>query len=275
MRLPSMCNSHTSAAEVHACAAQYLCWVELLLAQIMTPNASLLGHVSGILAGLLHVYVLERAVPGGRNQSSAGWLRRRLRALRNWRWRRFRAVSHSCSTHLDAHPHAPHNAFKHGSCTAISHAGGGCSMTSAYLRVIVIMGTRRTQATQRIDALLKAPVDSCWMVLASNQPQAAHPRCHRRHSDFSVSSTSRCAGFVVQLRSCCDTSTERTPSLFIYVPTVHLYQYDCCAMVNDFSIHNLGKHQLELWLPHGSEATGDDADATGTSAAHPVLASRQ
>ena len=59
----------------------------------MTPNASLLGHVAGILAGLLHVYVLEGAVPGNGSQGGAGWLRRHMRAMRNWR-QLFHGVSH-------------------------------------------------------------------------------------------------------------------------------------------------------------------------------------
>ncbi len=82
----------------HRCVAcaQYLCWVELVLAQVLTPNASLVGHLSGILAGLFHVYVLQGVVPGGpgRGSSAAGWLSRRLSAVRNWR-RPFRGVSPS------------------------------------------------------------------------------------------------------------------------------------------------------------------------------------
>ncbi len=68
--------------------------MELLLAQVLTPHASLVGHLSGILAGLLHVYVLQGAVPGGWGQSDAGWLSRQMRALRNWR-RPFQGVSSS------------------------------------------------------------------------------------------------------------------------------------------------------------------------------------
>ena len=61
--------------------------MELVLAQVVTPNASLIGHLSGILAGLVHVYVLQGVVPGsrGRGQGAPRWLSRRLSALRNWR----------------------------------------------------------------------------------------------------------------------------------------------------------------------------------------------
>ena len=45
---------------------QYVCWAELLYIQLLTPKASFLGHLGGILAGLLHVNVLENlTLPGG------------------------------------------------------------------------------------------------------------------------------------------------------------------------------------------------------------------
>ena len=45
---------------------QYVCWAELLYIQLLTPKASFLGHLGGILAGLLHVNVLENLVlPSG------------------------------------------------------------------------------------------------------------------------------------------------------------------------------------------------------------------
>ena len=45
---------------------QYVCWAELLYIQLLTPKASFLGHLGGILAGLLHVNVLEHlALPSG------------------------------------------------------------------------------------------------------------------------------------------------------------------------------------------------------------------
>lgn len=34
-----------------------MCWAELLYVQLVTPRASLLCHLAGILAGLLHVKV--------------------------------------------------------------------------------------------------------------------------------------------------------------------------------------------------------------------------
>eukprot|EP00742_Colponemidia_sp_Colp-10_P012193 GILJ01013650.1.p1 GENE.GILJ01013650.1~~GILJ01013650.1.p1 ORF type:complete len:323 (+),score=25.25 GILJ01013650.1:124-969(+) len=39
--------------------AKYIAWVELLLIQMVTPNASFLGHLSGIGAGLLYIYALQ------------------------------------------------------------------------------------------------------------------------------------------------------------------------------------------------------------------------
>ena len=44
---------------------QYVCWAELLYIQLLTPQASFLGHLGGILAGLLHVHVLERLTLSG------------------------------------------------------------------------------------------------------------------------------------------------------------------------------------------------------------------
>ena len=37
--------------------AQYVCWLELAYVQLVAPRASLLCHLAGILAGLLHVRV--------------------------------------------------------------------------------------------------------------------------------------------------------------------------------------------------------------------------
>ena len=39
---------------------QYVTWAELIYIQMLTPNASFLGHLAGILAGMLHVTVLQR-----------------------------------------------------------------------------------------------------------------------------------------------------------------------------------------------------------------------
>uniref|UniRef100_A0A7M5V7F1 Peptidase S54 rhomboid domain-containing protein n=2 Tax=Clytia hemisphaerica TaxID=252671 RepID=A0A7M5V7F1_9CNID len=57
---------------------RYACWVELVLIQILVPNASFTGHLAGILVGLLYVYgplkplvkILSKIV-GGYRQSSA------------------------------------------------------------------------------------------------------------------------------------------------------------------------------------------------------------
>jgi len=38
---------------------RYLAWAELAYIQLITPNASALGHACGILAGVLHVYVTK------------------------------------------------------------------------------------------------------------------------------------------------------------------------------------------------------------------------
>lgn len=53
---------------------QYVCWAELLYLQLLVPNASFMGHLCGILAGLLYVAVTSRLplLPG----SSAGSGRR-------------------------------------------------------------------------------------------------------------------------------------------------------------------------------------------------------
>ncbi len=41
---------------------KYAAWAELVLISIITPNTSFLGHLAGILAGLLHVYVITKVV---------------------------------------------------------------------------------------------------------------------------------------------------------------------------------------------------------------------
>lgn len=35
--------------------SQYACWAELGLIQLLVPNASFIGHLSGILVGLLYI----------------------------------------------------------------------------------------------------------------------------------------------------------------------------------------------------------------------------
>ena len=40
---------------------QYVAWVELVIISLVTPNASFLGHLAGILAGLFHVAVVDRS----------------------------------------------------------------------------------------------------------------------------------------------------------------------------------------------------------------------
>ena len=67
-----------------------MCWVELLVIQALAPQASLLGHLCGILAGLIHVnflagYLYGPGGGGGRRRQQRSWLWRRLTALRNWR----------------------------------------------------------------------------------------------------------------------------------------------------------------------------------------------
>lgn len=54
---------------------QYVTWAELIYIQLLTPNASFLGHLAGILAGMLHVTVFQRLPmlrPGTRPFSGAG-----------------------------------------------------------------------------------------------------------------------------------------------------------------------------------------------------------
>ena len=36
--------------------SKYACWVELIVIQILVPNASFTGHLAGILVGLLYIY---------------------------------------------------------------------------------------------------------------------------------------------------------------------------------------------------------------------------
>ena len=57
---------HVPQTDYFSVPVQYVCWAELLYIQLLTPKASFLGHLGGILAGLLHVNVLEHlALPSG------------------------------------------------------------------------------------------------------------------------------------------------------------------------------------------------------------------
>eukprot|EP01025_Chloroclados_australasicus_P021410 TRINITY_DN2250_c0_g1_i1.p2 TRINITY_DN2250_c0_g1~~TRINITY_DN2250_c0_g1_i1.p2 ORF type:complete len:211 (-),score=20.31 TRINITY_DN2250_c0_g1_i1:335-967(-) len=42
---------------------KYLAWVELLIIQLVMPNASFLGHLAGILAGIIHVKITAHFYP--------------------------------------------------------------------------------------------------------------------------------------------------------------------------------------------------------------------
>jgi rhomboid domain-containing protein 1 len=46
-----------------ALPTKYACWAELLVMQLLVPEASFWGHLCGILAGLLHVLLTSR-LPG-------------------------------------------------------------------------------------------------------------------------------------------------------------------------------------------------------------------
>ncbi|GAX82456.1 hypothetical protein CEUSTIGMA_g9883.t1 [Chlamydomonas eustigma] len=41
---------------------KYLCWGELALASVINPHASFLGHLMGIMAGIIHVKVMRRVL---------------------------------------------------------------------------------------------------------------------------------------------------------------------------------------------------------------------
>ncbi|KAK9804862.1 hypothetical protein WJX72_008960 [[Myrmecia] bisecta] len=53
---------------------KYVTWAELVLIQLVTPNASFLGHLAGILAGLLHVALFRPRIAafGGAPRYAAG-----------------------------------------------------------------------------------------------------------------------------------------------------------------------------------------------------------
>ena len=41
---------------------KYAAWAELVLASLISPNSSFLGHLCGIFAGLIHVYIISKAI---------------------------------------------------------------------------------------------------------------------------------------------------------------------------------------------------------------------
>ena len=47
------------ATQAMVTIVQWVTWAELIYMQLLTPNASFLGHLAGILAGMLHVTVLQ------------------------------------------------------------------------------------------------------------------------------------------------------------------------------------------------------------------------
>lgn len=54
-----------SLLEVATIPVQFRCWLQLLLAQFMLPDAHVgfTGHLCGIFAGLLHVYLPKAGTP--------------------------------------------------------------------------------------------------------------------------------------------------------------------------------------------------------------------
>lgn len=48
---------------------KYAAWAELVAVQLIAPEASLLGHLCGIVSGMLHVYVTKKCI--------RAWQRRR------------------------------------------------------------------------------------------------------------------------------------------------------------------------------------------------------
>ncbi|GLC37106.1 hypothetical protein PLESTB_001391100 [Pleodorina starrii] len=54
---------------------KYACWAELFLASYLTPHVSFLGHLAGILAGLLHVRVIEPAARSARGEARRWYVR--------------------------------------------------------------------------------------------------------------------------------------------------------------------------------------------------------
>ena len=43
---------------------KYLCWAELVVASLINPKASFLGHLTGIAAGFIHIKVTRHGVMG-------------------------------------------------------------------------------------------------------------------------------------------------------------------------------------------------------------------
>lgn len=58
---------------------QYMAWAELFLASLFNPQASFLGHLAGILAGLLHVRLLAPAAATLQRQWRQAALNARIR----------------------------------------------------------------------------------------------------------------------------------------------------------------------------------------------------
>jgi len=42
-----------------AVTTRYAAWLELVIIQLLTPNASFTGHLGGILAGVLYIHIIE------------------------------------------------------------------------------------------------------------------------------------------------------------------------------------------------------------------------
>ena len=62
--------------------AKFSCWISLAVSQILVPQASFTGHLCGVLAGLMHVYIPKAGMnlqssatmPPGKLQAPLSWL---------------------------------------------------------------------------------------------------------------------------------------------------------------------------------------------------------
>lgn len=64
--------------------ARYAAWAELVLIQMLVPGVSFLGHLGGILAGILYLYLARGSTPSSTSGANPNPFVKMMRGLLGW-----------------------------------------------------------------------------------------------------------------------------------------------------------------------------------------------